>query len=152
MDYFCNKLSFTKSRKETTMKKMILAALMLVCGIALNTAQAQTTEEQKGAEIKFEKVTHNFGTFSEKDGRQTCTFKFSNVGDKPLIIHQAMAACGCTVPEYTKKPVMPGEQGEIKVTYDGTGKKFGAFKKLISVRTNGIVEITRLYIEGVMTE
>lgn len=128
------------------MKKLILMTMLLVCG--MTTAMAQ----KKGAEIKFDKTTHDFGAFSVKNPVQTCTFTFTNVGDKDLVINQAMASCGCTVPEYTKKPVKPGEKGEIKVTYNGTGKFPGHFKKSITVRTNGAVEMTRLYIEGDMTE
>ena len=125
------------------MKKLLLMTLLLVCGITMATAQKQ-------AEIKFEKTTHDFGTFSEKSPVVTCTFTFSNVGEKPLVINQAMASCGCTVPEYTKNPVKPGEKGEIKVTYNGTGKFPGHFKKSITVITNGVVEKSRLYIEGNM--
>lgn len=124
--------------------------LLLVCGITMATAQTTTTQKQKGAEIKFEKLTHDFGTFSEKTPVVTCTFAFTNVGDKPLVINQAMASCGCTVPEYTKNPIKPGEKGELKVTY--TGKFPGHFRKNITVITNGVVEKTRLYIEGTMEE
>ena len=119
--------------------------LLLVCGITMASAQKQ-------AEIKFEKTTHDFGTFSEKSPVVSCTFTFTNVGERPLVNNQAMASCGCTVPEYTKNPVKPGEKGEIKVTYNGTGKFPGHFKKSITVRTNGKVEMTRLYIEGTMEE
>ena len=117
--------------------------MLLIGGI--NVAMAQ-------AEIKFEKISHDFGKFSEKSPVVNCVFKFQNVGDAPLVINQALASCGCTVPEYTKTPVKPGEKGEIKVTYNGTGKFPGHFKKIITVRTNGAVEMTRLYIEGDMTE
>ena len=127
------------------MKKLILMSLLLVCGITMASAQ-------KGAEIKFDKTTHNFGTFSEKNPVVNCTFVFTNVGDKPLVINQAMASCGCTVPEYTKEPIKPGEKGEMKVTYNGTGKFPGHFKKSITVITNGVVEKTRIYIEGTMEE
>jgi hypothetical protein len=127
------------------MKKMIVMALMLVG--CLTTAMAQ-----KPAEIKFDKTSHNFGTFSEKEPKVTCTFTYTNVGEQPLVVNQAIASCGCTVPEYTKTPVQPGEKGEIKVTYNGAGKFPGHFKKSITVRTNGAVEMTRLYIEGDMTE
>lgn len=127
------------------MKKLILMTLMLVCGMA-------TIMAQKPAEIKFDKTTHNFGTFSEKEPKVSCSFTFTNVGEAPLVINQAIASCGCTVPEYTKTPIQPGEKGEIKVTYNGTGKFPGHFKKSITVRTNGAVEMTRLYIEGDMTE
>ena len=125
------------------MKKTLLTALVLVCGIAFASAQA---------EIKFDKLTNDFGTFSESSPVVTCTFTFTNVGNQPLVVNQAVASCGCTVPEYTKDPVKPGEKGEIKVTYNGTGKFPGHFKKSITVRTNGKVEMTRLYIEGTMEE
>jgi hypothetical protein len=125
------------------MKKFLLSTLMLICGITFISAQA---------EIKFDKLTHDFGTFSEASPVVTCTFNFTNSGDKPLVINQAVASCGCTVPEYTKDPIQPGQKGSIKVTYNGTGKFPGHFKKSITVRTNGKVEMTRLYIEGTMEE
>ena len=125
------------------MKKMIFIALMLVCGIGFASAQA---------EIKFDKLAHDFGNFPESSPVVSCTFTFTNTGDKPLVINQAVASCGCTVPEYTKDPIQPGKKGEIKVTYNGTGKFPGHFKKSITVRTNGKVEMTRLYIEGTMDE
>ena len=127
------------------MKKILVLTMLLFCGISATLAQ-------KPAEIKFDKLTHNFGTFSEKEPVVNCAFTFTNVGESPLIINQAVASCGCTVPEYTKTPIQPGENGEIKVTYNGTGKFPGHFKKSITVRTNGAVEMTRLYIEGEMTE
>lgn len=131
------------------MKKLVLMALMLVCGFVFALAQTST---KKQAEIKFEKVTHDFGKFSESAPKVTCVFNFTNVGDAPLVINQAVASCGCTVPQYTKAPVMPGQKGQIKVTYNGTGKFPGHFKKSITIRTNGKVEMTRLYIEGDMEE
>lgn len=127
------------------MKKILIMTLLLVFG--MGTALAQ-----KPAEIKFDKLTHDFGTFSEKNPVVNCVFTYTNVGEEPLVINQAIASCGCTVPEYTKTPVKPGEKGEIRVTYNGTGKFPGHFKKSITVRTNGAVEMTRLYIEGDMTE
>ena len=127
------------------MKKILVLTMLLFCGISATLAQ-------KPAVIKFDKLTHNFGSFSEKEPVVNCAFTFTNVGESPLIINQAVASCGCTVPEYTKTPIQPGEKGEIKVTYNGTGKFPGHFKKSITVRTNGAVEMTRLYIEGEMTE
>ena len=128
------------------MKKMLLMAILLVASISFASAQ------EKQAKIKFDQVTQNFGEFSESNPVQECTFTFYNDGDAPLVINQAVASCGCTVPAYTKEPVMPGKSGTIKVTYNGKGKFPGHFKKSITVRTNGAVEMTRLYIEGDMTE
>lgn len=127
------------------MKKVLLFAMLLVCGV-------MATMAQKPAEIKFDKVKHNFGTFLEKDGVQTCTFAFTNVGEEPLVINQAMPSCGCTVPSYSKEPIMPGQKGEIKVSYNGRGKSYGYFSKKINVRTNGVPELTVLEIEGEMLE
>lgn len=106
---------------------------------------------QSKADLKFDKTTHNFGTFSEKDPIVSCVFTFTNVGDAPLVIHQAIASCGCTVPEYTQEPVMPGKKGTIKITYNGTGKYPGHFKKSITIRTNAKTEMMRIYVEGNMT-
>ena len=127
------------------MRRTILLTLLMLCTFGFASAQNQ-------AQIKFDKTTHNFGTFSEKNAVQECTFTFTNVGDAPLIINQAVASCGCTVPQYTKTPIAPGAKGTIKVTYNGAGKIPGHFKKSITVRTNGAVEMTRLYVEGDMTE
>lgn len=122
-----------------------MITLMLVLGITSISAQKQ-------AQIKFEKVIHDFGTFTEANPVQEAVFQFTNTGNAPLIINQAVASCGCTVPKYTKEPVMPGKTGEIKVTYNGKGKFPGHFKKSITVRTNGNPEMTRLYVEGIMKE
>ncbi|MCF0202217.1 MAG: DUF1573 domain-containing protein [Bacteroidaceae bacterium] len=125
------------------MKRFFTAVVMLVVAVCAASAQA---------EIKFDALSQNVGTFSESSPVKTATYTFKNVGDQPLIINQAVASCGCTVPEYTKEPIAPGAKGEIKVTYNGKGKFPGHFKKTITVRTNGKVEMTRLYIEGDMTE
>lgn len=127
------------------MKKRILFALVAFLGITCMFAQ-------KPGEIKFDKLTHNFGKFSEKDATQQCVFSFTNTGEKPLVINQVVPSCGCAIVDYTKKPVMPGQKGEIKVTYKGQGRMPGHFKKTITVRTNGIPEMNRLYIEGDMVE
>lgn len=107
---------------------------------------------QQQAQIKFDKVDYDFGNFSESNPEQKCVFTFTNIGNAPLIINQAVASCGCTIPSYTKAPILPGKKGQIEVTYNGKGKFPGHFKKTITVRTNGIPEMTRLYIEGIMEE
>lgn len=128
------------------MKKFLIMSVMLMASVCFAMAQ------QNQASIKFDKMIHNFGTFSEDQPTQKCVFTFTNVGTAPLIINQAVASCGCTIPSHTKAPIKPGEKGEIKVTYNGTGAFPGHFKKTITVRTNGVTELTRLYIEGVMSE
>lgn len=102
--------------------------------------------------ISFDNNEWDWGTFSEDNPIQKCVFTFTNTGDAPLVINQAVASCGCTVPKYTKTPIRPGETGTINVTYSGKGKVPGHFRKFITVHTNGKPEMVRLYISGVMTE
>ena len=116
----------------------------LVCGLVLGitTVAAQ-------AVITFKHTEHNFCQFKDSK-EQTFTFKFKNTGDKPLVIEQAVASCGCTIPTYTQAPIAPGKSGEIKVVYNGKGKSAGEFKKVITVRSNASNELVRLYIMGDM--
>lgn len=127
------------------MKKILFISMLLI--LCISNAAAQKT-----AEIKFDKQTYNFGKFSESNPVQKCTFNFTNVGDAPLVINQAMASCGCTVPSYTKAPIAPGGKGTVAVTYNGKGKFPGHFKKSITIKSNAKNEIVRLYVEGTMEE
>lgn len=107
---------------------------------------------QEAAKMEFEVLTYDFGPFSKDNAVQTCEFKFKNTGTANLVIHQAFASCGCTVPEFTKEPIAPGASGIIKVTYNGTNKSIGIFKKSITVHTNAEPETIRLYVTGQMMD
>lgn len=84
--------------------------------------------------FKFEKENHEFGEIVEGE-KVTYTFKFTNVGNAPLVISSASASCGCTVPEYTKTAVQPGEEGEVNVTFDSAGRS-GMNAKTITLIAN----------------
>ena len=108
--------------------------------------------QDKYAEIKFDATSFDFGKFYSDAGKQSHTFTFTNTGNMPLIINQAMTSCGCTVSTYTKEPVAPGKTGTVNVTYNGLGKFPGKFKKSVTLRTNSKTPMVRLYIEGNMEE
>ena len=122
------------------MKKLLFSAMLLL--------GSMTSMAQEGADIKFDTQTHNFGVVPSDSAKVHCTFTFTNVGDEPLVINQAYASCGCTVPEFTKEPILPGQSGVIKVSYDRRRADKGHFRKNITVRTNAKVESHRLTIEG----
>ena len=126
------------------MKKYLFTAFLMLCSLVSFAQQANE------AEIKFDKTSHDFGLFTESNSKVSCTFTFTNTGNKLLVIHQAIASCGCTVPEYPKEPIKPGESGKIVVTYNGEGRFPGHFRKSIPIRSNAKQEIVRLYIEGDM--
>lgn len=134
----------TNINKCCGMKKVLLF-ILLIAGIGYASAQ------NGAADIKFDKTTYDFGTFPESSPVMKATFTFTNTGDAPLVIFQAIASCGCAVPEYTKEPVMPGKTGTLTVTYNGEGKLPGTFKKSVTIRTNAKTEMVRLYIQGDMT-
>lgn len=146
------------------MKKLKVILMLMAGAVALQTTAQTTTKtkvneaamfqkDDKAAEIKFDTTTYDFGKFSEKDPVVKCTFKFTNTGNAPLVIHQAIASCGCTVPSYTKDPIKPGQTGTIEVTYNGKGKYPGKFRKTITIRSNAKESgIVRLFIQGNMTE
>ena len=132
------------------MKRTIFLLLILFTA-NISFAQEETKSKGKG-EMKFEKTHHDFGVFAPDTAILTYDFVFTNVGKEPIIIHQASASCGCTVPEYTLEPIMPGGKGKISVTYNGKGRRPGVFRKSITVHNNGKHTPVRLYIEGEMID
>ena len=137
------------------MRKYILFAaiglMMATIGKAQHIQEEEVKDRHKG-EMKFEHTRYDFGVFAQDTAIVTHEFVFTNTGKSPLIIHQASASCGCTVPEYTLEPIMPGCYGKISVTYNGKGRKPGVFRKSITVHNNGKQTPVRLYIEGEMID
>lgn len=84
----------------------------------------------------FEKENHEFGEIKQGD-KVSYDFKFRNTGKSPLIISTVSATCGCTVPEYSKDPVNPGDEGVVKVSFDSEGKT-GMTSKTVTVLANTI--------------
>ena len=76
----------------------------------------------------------DFGKIEEGKNLEV-SFRFKNIGDKPLVISNVSASCGCTVPETPKKPYAPGETGVIKASFNSAGKS-GAQAKQVNVFAN----------------
>lgn len=100
--------------------------------------------------IVFDEQRHDFGTIPEKGGKVTCDFTFQNTGNEPLIISNVRTTCGCTAPQYTQEPILPGNKGNIKITFNPVGRP-GKFSKSIYVYTNTDPERTILRIIGEVT-
>jgi hypothetical protein len=99
-------------------------------------------------EFKFEKETIDYGKIA-KGANGEKTFVFTNIGDKPLIIKNIQSSCGCTVPKKPENPIMPGEKGEIKVSYDTN--RLGGFSKSITIFSNAKKERKVIRIKGIVT-
>jgi len=124
------------------MKKLIVL-FTFVLGLSV-AAVAQSNP----AEFKFEKETYDFGKIPSTKP-VSVDFKFTNVGDQPLIITKVETTCGCTVPTYTKTPLKKGEEGVIKVTYTPAGSA-PSFSKSIIITSNAKTPSKVLYIKGVL--
>jgi hypothetical protein len=85
--------------------------------------------------IAFETMSHDFGTFKEENGPVKHQFKFFNKGNAPLLITDVKASCGCTTPDWTKSPVLPGQSGLVSASFDPS-KRPGNFDKTITVTSN----------------
>jgi hypothetical protein len=99
------------------------------------------------AVISFDVKEHDFGKVSEKEGKITYVFEFTNKGNAPLVVTRVQASCGCTTPVWTKEPIEPGKKGTIAVTYNAAGRP-GVFTKTINVYTNDSKETITLLIRG----
>ncbi len=124
---------------------MRIALNLFVLVLLLGTQQLFA--QQGKAKIEFEKITHDYGTFKEEAGVQTYSFAFVNKGDVPLILNNVQPSCGCTTPEWIRKPLAPGEKGYIKVSYDPKDRP-GTFNKTIRVVSNAENSNVTLIIKG----
>lgn len=95
--------------------------------------------------LAFDKKVHDFGTILWKNP-VTAEFEIINKGDKPLVISNVTTSCGCTVAGWTKQPIMPGEKGFVKSTFDA--KALGRFHKTVGVYCNAESAPVYLTIEG----
>lgn len=119
------------------MKKVLFTLFLAFTAVfALNGARAQEVQQpQNGPKIEFSKETHDYGEV-KYGGNGTCTFTFTNTGTEPLIISNARGSCGCTVPEWPKQPIAPGEKAVITVRYDT--KRSGPINKSVTIQSNAV--------------
>jgi hypothetical protein len=95
-------------------------------------------------EIKFDKTVHDFGKIYQGEVVGT-NFLFTNTGSSNLLILDASASCGCTVPKWSKEPVPPGGKGTIEVKFNSSGRE-GMQNKSITIQTNASNINSVLYI------
>ncbi|MGQ1784328.1 MULTISPECIES: DUF1573 domain-containing protein [unclassified Saccharicrinis] len=122
------------------MKKIVLYAFALLW---VSTSWAQHSKPA----FSFNETLHNFGEVKEADGKVSHEFSFTNTGSLPLVIHNVRASCGCTSPEWSKKPIAPGAKGYVKATFDPRNRP-GNFNKTITVTANTANPNTVLRITG----
>jgi hypothetical protein len=131
------------------MKKILFSLTFVMLIIGLTTAQEATKVSKKeakaemekmaddatigGPKMTFETMVMDYGEIG-KGSEPLRKFTFVNDGDGPLVIKSAKGSCGCTVPDYPKEPIMPGESAAIDVRYDT--QREGQFTKTVTLTTN----------------
>lgn len=131
------------------MKKLFFSFTLLASTFGV-FAQTEPTVPSAVADpnaptITFEKDAIDYGTIKQ-DANGDRVFVFTNTGKTPLTISEAHGSCGCTVPSYTKEPVMPGQKSEIKVHYDT--HRVGPFSKSVTINSNAKNSPTVIRISG----
>lgn len=106
------------------------------------------TDTTQLAKITFEEQLFDFG--EAKEGTVvTHIFKFKNTGATPLIISDARSTCGCTIPEWSKEPIEPGQASAITVRFNTQGKA-DMQRKPVTITANTYPSETKVYLTGVV--
>jgi len=120
------------------MKKILLLALSLsMAGFAAQAQTAMPANAQTkvaGPNIQFEESKYDFGSVKQGDIVEH-TFKFKNTGTAPLVISNIGVSCGCTTPDWTRDPVMPGKTGSVTAKFNSAGK-MGMQNKVLTIESN----------------
>ncbi len=139
------------------MKKLFIGIIAIIALASCNqnqktnsSSQAETQTNEVSAEaapvMKFDKDVYDFGKIVEGE-KVSYNFTFVNTGKSPLIIKDAVATCGCTVPEPPTDPIQPGQKSMINVVFSSAGK-MGLQDKVVTITANTIPSQTQIHLIG----
>ncbi len=102
-------------------------------------------DSKPSTSVVFDTYDHDFGDINQ-DTENEKIFAFKNTGSEPLVITNAKGSCGCTVPEYPKNPIAPGETGEIRVVYSPGKQQYKQTKSVtITANTEPPTTVLKVY-------
>lgn len=110
------------------------------------TADSSIQAASQLGKVEFEESAYDFGQVKEGE-KVTHTFVLKNTGDAPVILSKVTASCGCTQPEFSKSPVLPGKTSDIKVTFNSENQ-VGKQQKIITVQSNAENGLTTVQLKG----
>ena len=115
------------------------------------TASAQKSDVQL-ANMTFSNPEQDFGIIVQGESI-TKKYHFTNESEVDLIISSANGSCGCTIPKWPRRPIKPGQKGEIEVVFNSAGKKGKQNKKVyITANTSPLNNVIVLKGEVVAPE
>lgn len=139
--------------------KKLFSALLIASIATVSFAQTSTSPVTGGSEtqpappvvnpnageFQWAEETHDFGTIPQGVPVEH-KFEFTNTGKEPIIISNVQKTCGCTVTDWTKEPVMPGQKGYVSAQFNAA--KEGPFTKAITVQSDAKTTSVKLYFKG----
>ncbi|WP_246197745.1 DUF1573 domain-containing protein [Chitinophaga agrisoli] len=134
------------------MKKFILslfASMLLTTAIFAQAQNGSGTGNPVDAKVKFTKESIDFGK-TQLNKPVTVDFEFTNNAKEPILVEAARASCGCTTPNWTKEPILPGKKGKVTATYSANG--VGQQSKTIWVKFKGIDQDKELHLTGTVEQ
>lgn len=140
------------------LKKYILFLLVTVTVFSCNIWRKDKVADDAVTQASLKDSTtvqiidtaYNFGKVTDGE-KVEYSYRFKNTGTNPLVIVDAIASCGCTVPQKPEKPILPGEIGFIKIVFDSKGR-VGNAHKTITVISNAKPEFPQLILTGDVIE
>ncbi|GDX41932.1 MAG: hypothetical protein RL555_1511 [Bacteroidota bacterium] len=121
------------------MKKVLFAATLSLFSLVVF---GQTKVD---AVVKMNTEKHDFGKIKQGEP-VTYSFEIKNISDKPLVVENSWASCGCTTPERIAEPIQPGASAKLKVQYNAAA--VAPFTKDVNIKFAGIDEVKTVKITG----
>jgi len=114
-------LSFVACNKDQKADKLTVNDETAVTAPAVDSQDdmVQDAQSKPLTTVALSESNFEFGKIKKGDHKEH-TYEITNTGTNPLIISQVKPGCGCTVPDYTKDPIMPGQKGKITLKFDSS--------------------------------
>lgn len=145
-------------------KTLTLTIALLLCGLAVaqhkEHRHARISDEKispqdslaknqyDGAHIAFTLTKHDFGVVKRKGGDLHVHFDYVNDGTEPLVITRIATSCTCIRVDFRRRPLDPGENATIELTYEPHKMEPGMFHKVVQVYSNSVEGMRLLTISG----
>ena len=112
--------------------------ILLTLSACLAFAAGYAEKPVKGAHLRLENATYNFGDVSRKGGDLVREFRCGHDGTAPLVLVRGITSCSCLKASFSKRPVEPADSGVIRIIYEPHKSEPGAFNKVIQVYSNSV--------------
>ncbi|MBX2844062.1 MAG: DUF1573 domain-containing protein [Flammeovirgaceae bacterium] len=126
------------------MKTLNILFPLLFLAFISNSTLAQEAQSNSSAKIHFVEESFDFGDIYQGDVVKH-TFIIKNTGTSPLLLTNVATTCGCTAPNWSREPILPGKESELLVKFDSRGKS-GIQNKIITIYSNAETPQTRVKI------